>query len=368
MAKPRILFLTGGNPDASFVRADVEILDDPCLVECVETGGPPLRRLVALIHACNQIVFSKVDLVYVWFAAVSYAPVIALVARLAKVPLVIVSGGADVANCPDVQFGDARIWWRRYLVRFALERADIVLAFSASSRREIERFARPRRIEVNAPAIQFRQSLPRSEGDRLQSKPLVITVSSVNALSVRQKGLDTFARAAALLPHGRFVFIGRLADSASVEYLRSLAPSNVEFAGPLSADELQRCYAQARVYAQLSAHEGFGLAAAEARAAGCRVVATDRGSLPEVLGTTAAYVPFGDLRATVAAIGRALDDQLPLENVGADFQARYGRDARRTALLNLVQHLTGHVFDEVASVPGLEPARSAASVSWSRKS
>jgi hypothetical protein len=79
-------------------------------------------------------------------------------------------------------------------------------------------------------------------------------------------------------------------------------------------------------------------------------------------------VPFGDLRATVAAIGRALDDQLPLENVGADFQARYGRDARRTALLNLVQHLTGHVFDEVASVPWLEPARSAASVSWSRKS
>jgi glycosyltransferase involved in cell wall biosynthesis len=282
---------------------------------------------------------------------VSYAPIVVRAARLAMVPVVIVSGGADVANCPEVDFGDARIWWRRWLVRFALEGADVVLAFSKSARGEIERFARPRCIEVSAPAIQF-AAVPRaSESAGPQREPLAITVSSMNALSVRQKGLDTFASAAAGLPDARFVIIGRPSDPVAVERLRRIAPPNVEFAGAVSADELQRYYARARVYAQLSAHEGFGLAAAEARAAGCRVVATDRGSLPEVLGGTATYVPFGDVPAAAAAIDAALHDRSSLPDVSEQFQQRYGRAARQAGLLDLVGRLTGHAFDAVEREP-----------------
>ncbi|MFN7981859.1 MAG: glycosyltransferase [Vicinamibacterales bacterium] len=337
MSKPRVLFLTGGNPDASFVKADLQILRKACHVVPIETGGSPMQRIVALLRACKRILFSGTDLVYVWFAGVSYAPIIALATRLAGVPLVLVSGGADVANCPDVNFGDARVWWRRLLVRFALERANMVLAFSASARKEIERFAHPARIVVEAPSIQFADtpaSVPAASRE-----PLVITVSSINAVSVQQKGLDAFVRAAANLPHARFVLIGRHADPAAVQALRQIAPPNVEFCGAVSGEELQRYFSRARVYAQLSAHEGFGLAAAEARAAGCHVVATDRGSLPEVLGDTAAYVPFGDVAATARAIDAALSDTRPLSDVSADFQRRYGRAARESALLAHVREL-----------------------------
>ncbi len=346
MPVSRILFLTGGNPDAAFVQADLQILRQGNEVELIETGGRPAGRVAALVRACGQVMLGRTDLVYVWFAGVSYAPAVALACRIAAVPMVLVTGGADVANCPEVDFGDARIWWRRVLVRFALEHASVVLAFSGSAQREIARFAAPPHIEVNAPAIQFDGPTPGiAAGGR---EDMVLTVSSINALSVRQKGLDTFVRAAAALPSTRFVLIGRHSDAAAVASLRRMAPPNVEFPGTVRAEDLQQYYARARVYAQLSAHEGFGLAAAEARAAGCRVVATDRGSLPEVLGAAASYVPFGDVTAAVEAIARALGDRSPLPDVSADFQQRFGRAARHASLRDLVARLAGPNRADVA--------------------
>lgn len=339
MAKTRVLFVTGGNPDASFVRADEEILRRVCHVVTLQASGGRSTRLKTLLRALKRIALGGTDVVYIWFAGVSYAPILALAARLRNVPVVIVSGGADVANCPDIGFGEARVWWRRRLVRVALEAADVVLAFSQSARTEIERVARPKRVVVSAPAIQFGHDgqplAPASTRERL-----AITVSAITQMSIRQKGLDTFVRAAASLPDVRFVLIGNPADTTAVAALRQLAGPNVEFAGHVTPEALRRYYERASVYAQLSRHEGFGLAAAEARAAGCRVVATDRGSLPEVLGSHATYVPFNDVTAAAAAIGAAIEDRSPLGDVGSEFDARFGRPARRRDLLNVLGELT----------------------------
>jgi glycosyltransferase involved in cell wall biosynthesis len=56
--------------------------------------------------------------------------------------------------------------------------------------------------------------------------------------------------------------------------------------------------------------EGFGLAAAEAQAAGVPVVAADASSLPEIVvdGETGLLVPPGDAEALAAALRRLLDD------------------------------------------------------------
>lgn len=56
-----------------------------------------------------------------------------------------------------------------------------------------------------------------------------------------------------------------------------------------------------------SIYEGFGLPPLEALAAGVPVVATDAGSLPEVLGDAAELVPVGDVDALAAALATAAD-------------------------------------------------------------
>ncbi|MDP9071705.1 MAG: glycosyltransferase family 4 protein [Actinomycetota bacterium] len=62
----------------------------------------------------------------------------------------------------------------------------------------------------------------------------------------------------------------------------------------------------AAVFAFPSINEGFGLPPLEAMAVGVPVVATDAGSLPEVLGEAARLVPAGDVEALAAALTAAL--------------------------------------------------------------
>lgn len=76
--------------------------------------------------------------------------------------------------------------------------------------------------------------------------------------------------------------------------------------------------AGARVLAVPSVYEGFGYPALEAMAAGTPVVATAVGSLPEVLGDAASFVPANDLDALTDALGRVLDDDAHAARLGAN--------------------------------------------------
>ncbi|HEX4869005.1 MAG TPA: glycosyltransferase family 1 protein [Acidimicrobiales bacterium] len=67
-----------------------------------------------------------------------------------------------------------------------------------------------------------------------------------------------------------------------------------------------------------SHYEGFGLSAAEAMAAGVPVVASDRGSHPEVVGDAGLLVPADDEHALADALRRVLTDAA----LDADLRAR----------------------------------------------
>ena len=103
----------------------------------------------------------------------------------------------------------------------------------------------------------------------------------------------------------KFVLIGKHRDR-SIEHLKSVAPPNVEFTGFVSDEELLGWYQKAKVYCQLSMYESFGMTLAEAMACGCVPVAADCAALPEVVGDTGFYVPYGDPKATAEAIEKAL--------------------------------------------------------------
>ncbi len=63
---------------------------------------------------------------------------------------------------------------------------------------------------------------------------------------------------------------------------------------------------RAKVYVQVSAHEGFGCSLAEAMLCECVPVVTDRGAIPEVVGDTGFYVPFGDSKVAATKIKDAM--------------------------------------------------------------
>jgi glycosyltransferase involved in cell wall biosynthesis len=114
--------------------------------------------------------------------------------------------------------------------------------------------------------------------------PLALTVAVIVRSNVERKGLRRFVAAAAHAPEIRFVVVGAAEDAAAAADLRAIAADNVEFAGRVSDEDLHSLYRKASTYVQVSRHEGFGLAVAEAMLAGCIPVVSRAGALPEVVG------------------------------------------------------------------------------------
>lgn len=109
------------------------------------------------------------------------------------------------------------------------------------------------------------------------------------------------------------VLAGR-ATSDAAGWLARLASAplagHVRHLGYVAHDELERVYAGARVLVLPSLDEGFGLTALEAMAAGIPVVASNRGSLPEVVGAGGLLVDPDNVPALAAALDRLVSDDV----------------------------------------------------------
>lgn len=135
-------------------------------------------------------------------------------------------------------------------------------------------------------------------------------------LDVFQKGLDTLIEAFRILrstrPDLRLRIAGRGKDAPLVERMVEEAGlvDGVELLGPVSDERRLELLSGAVLMLMPSRFEGFGLVAAEAMAAGVPLVASDAGSLPEVMAPPhgGVTVPAGDAAALADAAGMLLDD------------------------------------------------------------
>jgi glycosyltransferase involved in cell wall biosynthesis len=90
---------------------------------------------------------------------------------------------------------------------------------------------------------------------------------------------------------------------------------HVIFTGTISDTELFRLYNIADAFVFPSLIEGFGLPPLEAMACGCPVIASDRTSIPEVVGDAGILLDPEDSEAWRTAIFRVLDEPATRENM-----------------------------------------------------
>jgi glycosyltransferase involved in cell wall biosynthesis len=110
----------------------------------------------------------------------------------------------------------------------------------------------------------------------------------------------------------RLVLAGRAAPEASAwldRARRAPLAGHVEHRGYVAASDRQGLYAGARLLVMPSLDEGFGLPVLEAMSAGVPVVASNRGSLPEVAGDAAVLVDAMDVAGFARAIERVVHDE-----------------------------------------------------------
>jgi glycosyltransferase involved in cell wall biosynthesis len=313
---------------ASFVAIDREILAERYEIEDLYQPGrvPPLWRVLRGVL--------RADLVFGWFASWhTFFPV--TLAWLLRKPSVMIIGGFDTANMPDIGYGYQQGGLRQKASRWIMNRATRLVTNSEYSRGEIERNTPipPERVTV------LHHGVPDPFGDLgggPAKEPLALTVGHLVRSTLEQKGHRPFVAAAASLPDVRFVFVGRWHDDA-IEELRAIAGDNVEFTGWLSDEDLHAIYRRASVYVQASRHEGFGLAVAEGMLAGCVPVVMNVTAMPEVVGDAGILIDSQDPDAVAGAVRQALE-------LGPDAGARareriltaFPMENRRDGLLEIV--------------------------------
>jgi glycosyltransferase involved in cell wall biosynthesis len=92
--------------------------------------------------------------------------------------------------------------------------------------------------------------------------------------------------------------------------------------GFVSEADLQALYAESAVFLFPSLYEGFGLPVLEASAAGVPVVSSNRGALPEVLGSTGMLFDPEDSIAGASAVLKILRDSAVAAKLSEDGHAR----------------------------------------------
>jgi glycosyltransferase involved in cell wall biosynthesis len=265
------------------------------------------------------------DLVFGWFASWhTFLPL--LFAKILGKSSVLVIGGYDLANMPEIGYGHQRGGLKKWISRLTMRLATRLVTNSYYSQDEAVRNTGITRDRVRV----VYHGLPDPFGPLPEARArMALTVGKVDRSNLSRKGHEPFVRTAALLPDVNFVLVGAWEDDA-VDHLRAIATPNVTFSGKVSAEALCDYYRQAAVYVQASRHEGFGLSVAEAMLAGCIPVITQVGALPEVVGEYGIYIsaPRPDVIAQAieeafawpaekrASVRQHILEQFPMEKRG----------------------------------------------------
>jgi glycosyltransferase involved in cell wall biosynthesis len=324
----RILFVH--NHLSRFVEIDRDLLaEDYCVTERCEKSIKRLRP-----WKVHKLIASH-DMVFGWFASWHTVFPMLLARRMGK-PSVLVTGGYDTANLPEINYGSQRGGLRRLVSRATIHSASRLITNSEFARSEaiVNAGADPARITVIYHGVE-----PFPMG-RIEREPIALTVGNVWRENFLRKGLLPFVQAARHLPEVRFQLVGRWCDDG-INDLQRAAALNVEFLGFLSGQELSRIYGRASVYVQPSLHEAFGMSVAEAMTAGCVPVVTRQAALPEVVGDSGIYTDSTDSVDLASSIKQALAaaESLRLKARNRVLE-KFSLDLRRSALKRLIGSLT----------------------------
>jgi glycosyltransferase involved in cell wall biosynthesis len=313
---------TPGDPDlGSFLlplRRELDAAGHDVEVAAIgRRGGPPTKYARLAADAVRSARRFRPDVVFAHFLFPAGLAGL-LAARAARVPLVVMAHGTDVANLERAPL--------RAATRPVVRGAAAVIANSRWLAARLEGHYPGLRCEVCDLGVDLGQFAPDVApapwpgGDGAASHPRFACVGSL----IERKNVVALAEAFAALGRGTLVFVGDGPLRGALE-----GRPGVTVAGRVPHDAVPAWIAAADVLCQPSLVEPFGLAALEAMALERSVVATTEGGPPEFVTPEAGVlVDPGDPAALRAALDRAA--RLPSPNPAAR-QAAAEHDAARQA-------------------------------------
>jgi glycosyltransferase involved in cell wall biosynthesis len=215
-----------------------------------------------------------------------------------------------------------------WAIRRHVRIASRLLTISEASKRDLVRLygAEPARIDVAYPAVDARFTPASKEAIRAVRQRYSLPECYVLHLGTikPRKNLARLVRAfaAADMPRDTHLVLGGMTTFGNRAIEAAIRETGVESRVHRLAfvpdEDLPALYSGASVVAIVSLYEGFGMPALEALACGAPLVASNRGSLPEIAGGAAVIVdPLG-----IASIARGLESVVNSQQVSESLRAK----------------------------------------------
>src|SRR5262249_39533390 len=303
------------------------------------------RDLKALIALYRLLRRERPNIVHTHTAKAGFVG--RLAARLAGVPIVVHTYHGHVLHG---YYSPRTTWLLRRMERMLGLLTSRIIAVSDQVKRDLVHYgvARAEKISVISLGFDLKPFLDsavhrgnfRRELSLDNSTPLVGIVGRIFPIKNHRLFLDAAARIAAEEKATRFVIVGDGALRKQMEeHADRLAVANrVVFTG--WRRDLPRIYADLDALVVSSNNEGTPVSAIEAMAAGCPVVATRVGGLPDLIdeGETGYLVPRENAHALAAAVLRLLRDREGRRRIGERARASVAERFTAGRLITDMEH------------------------------
>jgi len=117
--------------DKTFINRDWEILDKNFNVRVIDLTK---NKLLILYKIIINLFWS--DVYFIWYSHV-HSFFFVILSKIFKKKSIIVAGGYDCANIPEMQYGAFTSWPARFFSKFSFNHCDVVISISKSSQRQL---------------------------------------------------------------------------------------------------------------------------------------------------------------------------------------------------------------------------------------
>ncbi len=196
---------------------------------------------------------------------------------------------------------------------------------------------------------------PRTKSEQMRTRlseghpeaPLLLYVGRVSA----EKEIDKIKPVLESIPNARLAIVGN--GSAKEDLERYFTDTNTNFVGYLHGEELASAYACADAFVFPSSTETLGLVLLEAMAAGCPVIAANRGGIPDIVteGVNGYMFNPDEENGAIDATQRLLAQQDERELLRQNARLEAEKWGWSSATLQLTNYYQGVLSSQNGSLP-----------------
>jgi len=235
----------------------------------------------------------------------------------------------DVAHIrfPDL-LNKSRQFYKRYILNLSVKKADVIIADSYSTKRDIIEFFKvdEKKIKVIHLGVESRfRPISNVEGYRIRNNLPTKMILNIGTLEPRKNVVTLIRAFKRLQERGIKDYVLTIAGEKGWLYkriFREIKSSNmtqsIRLLGVVRDEELPLLYNCADLFVYPSLYEGFGLPPLEAMACGVPIITSNTSSLPEVVGNAGIMIDPSDIESLSDEMYRVLKDKELRHRMGRD--------------------------------------------------